>query len=175
MPRKLSLIMEIKCNRCSKENISKAGEAKDNVYSETMPPISITHHSKNRFNLSGLCKICNRMKTQTLNKKQRDYLPDEIKNLPVGETIIDKTKSGGVIPLIIPLIISGIAALGAITGGIAAAGSTVNSIVGDKLKRDEDAKHHREIEKLASGSALPDEEINNAIRILQGSGFAIYL
>ncbi len=167
MPRKPTITMEIKCNSCSKENKSK-------IYSQTNTPITITRHAENRYNLSGVCSICNKLKTQTLNKKQRDYLPDEIKNLEIGEMIIDKTKSGGVIPLIIPLIIAGITALGALAGGTAAVGATVNSIVGDKLKREEDEKHHREIEKLASGKGVEDE-INNAIKLLQGNGFSINL
>ena len=169
MPRKESNNLSILCSHCKE-------------YSQTLEPLSLYHGAKNRFYIKGQCYICNKMKNQVLNKAQREVLPEDILNIPIGSTVVDKIeKNGKVLPLIgiIGLILTGLmAANGAI--------DVTKSIVNDKLTRDEQTRHNsriedsvksfanQEIEKAARGASLEDT-INESIKLLQGNGFSVYI
>ena len=147
-------------------------------YSQTIEPLSIYHGAKNRFYFKGQCYICHKMKSQVLNRKQREALPEEISTIPIGSTIVDKIeKNGEVLPLlpILGLILAGLTVAGT------AAGVTTSSI-NDKLTRDEQSRHNSRIEDSVKSYANQDLEkaargngINEAIKLLQGNGFSIYL
>ncbi len=47
-------------------------------------------------------------------------------------------------------------------------------MINEKLTRDEQSRHNQEIEKVVKGKGY-DDTINEAIKLLQGNGFSVYL
>jgi hypothetical protein len=80
---------------------------------------------------------------------------------------ISTHKEGGFLPLI-PLILGGISALGALTGGVAGITKTVLDKKANDVKNEEEQRHNREMETIARGSGL---YLSPPIRnVVNGSG-----
>jgi hypothetical protein len=62
-------------------------------------------------------------------------------------------KEGGFLPLI-PLILGGITALGALTGGVAGITKSVLDKKANDVKNEEEGRHNREMEAIARGEGL---------------------
>ena len=69
------------------------------------------------------------------------------------KNIIPPHKEGGFLPLI-PLILGGISALGALTGGVAGITKTVLDKKAQDVKNEEEQRHNREMEDIARGKGL---------------------
>ena len=78
-------------------------------------------------------------------------------NFYINEAALKKLEKqfheGGVLPLI-PLILGGISALGALTGGAAGITKTVLDKKANDIKNEEEARHNREMEKIAKGDGV---------------------
>ena len=143
MPRKPSLEIRLRCNKCKK-------------YTQSTNPIIINKEVGNRFYIKTVCSICNKYKNKYLNIKQVNLLPDEIKQAPDNTTFTDTIeRNGGIIPLL-PLI-------GAIAAGVNALTSvadTTSSIVLATRKANEEERHHRQLEDIAKGGLVNPISIN---------------
>jgi hypothetical protein len=157
----------IKCSAC--KNIT-----------ETVEPITIQRSAINKYNLSGTCIICKKLKSKALNKLQRKSLPPEILNMQVGTTFTNNIeKEGGIFP-IIPLIGAIAAGISALTG---VAGVTASSILKAK-ENSEQARHNKALEEeIAKGSGIEtnkenideDELFGKSVQYIYGKGFKIFI
>ena len=136
MPRKPSLEIRLRCNKCKE-------------YTQSTNSIIIKKKLEIDFT-SKLCSICNKYKNKYFNIEQVNLLPDEIKQAPDNTTFTGTIeRNGGIIPLL-PLI-------GAIVAGIKALTSvadTTSSIVLANRKANKDERHHRQLEDIAKGGLV---------------------
>jgi hypothetical protein len=77
---------------------------------------------------------------------------------------INAHKEGGFLPLI-PLILGGISALGALTGGVAGITKTVLDKKANDVKNEEEQRHNREMERVAN-----ERRAVASMSIAKGSG-----
>ena len=75
MPRKPSLEIRLRCNKCKE-------------YTKTTNPI-IIKKAGNRFHIKAVCSVCNKYKNKYLNIEQVNLLPDEIKQASDNTTFTD--------------------------------------------------------------------------------------
>ena len=135
-----------------------------------------------------MCAKCSRPKSQYISNKVLHQFPDikqVLDTLPIKGKVTEKNivdKEGGILPLL-PL-------LGAIFGGISAAGAAggaaagITQAVHNKQKADfeleEQKRHNIEVEKIARGQALHNDEdieeemIASAKEFLTGKGYSIF-
>ena len=138
-------------------------------YTKTISPIRINKFDTKSYQISGICVICNKMKTKKANEEQVSILPDEIKNSPAGSKFVDNfVRDGGIIPL--PIIIGAI--LAGITAVTGVAGTVASNVIQAK-------KNDAEIElakQTLSGKGLASEEDKLAkyVNKIEGMGFRIY-
>lgn len=163
----------LRCNRCKKV------VPVDNPVISKLPG--------NKYTITAKCLSCNKPISKAMNKKQIKLLPKSIvetKDYSAIEHYKDE-KTGGILPLL-PL-------LGAIFGGIAAAGSTAgvvaNSVLQSK-KNAEQERHNREVERIATAGSgmgqsrtldqiigdiesIDDKEKRKLLTVFQGMGYVI--
>ena len=128
MTRKHTLEIRLYCIKC-----------KD--FTQSTGPIIINKLTKNRFNIKVLCSICNKLKSQFLNKEQKKLLSDEVLNSSDNSTFNDVIiRDGKAIPLLalVPLIIAGISAL-------TSAAATAASVVLSNKQADEQQRHNKAV------------------------------
>ena len=142
MPRTRNLDVRLYCINCKE-------------YTQSINPISIIKVATNRFHIKAMCSICHKFKTKFLNNEQIKLLLKEIRESEDGSTFNNNvTIEGAAIPLLalIPLVISGISALAS------AAGTTASVVLANK-QANEDEKHNRELESIARGNGISNDEI----------------
>ena len=144
MPRARNLDVRLYCINCKE-------------YTQSISPISIIKVATNRFHIKAMCFICNKLKTNFLNKEQIKLLPKEIRESEDGLNFNNNvTIEGTAIPLLalIPLVISGISALAS------ADGTTASAVLANK-QANKDEKHHRELESIDRGNSISNDVIKN--------------
>ena len=118
---------------------------------------TLTRYSRN-WGLLLRCATCGRNKSSFLSKQQTSSLPADLKNSEVGTSVSKEnyeSKHGGILPLaaLLPLIFGGIGAASAV------AGTTAGAVI-EKQKADETARHNKELESIARGNGIQDDENN---------------
>jgi hypothetical protein len=86
------------------------------------------------------------------------------------------TKSGGILPIILPAIIAGIGALGGLASGTAAVVNAVNQRKTDVEKNEIQKEHNKELETiLKEGKGLYLNSGNGLYLTKYGEGFVLHL
>ncbi len=138
---------------------------------------TLTRYSRN-WGLLLRCATCGRNKSSFLSKQQLSSLPADLKNSEVGTSVTKEdyeSKHGGILPLavLLPLIFGGIGAASAV------AGTTAGAVI-EKQKADETARHNKELESIARGNGIHDNEdkigrkITKYVDFLSKHGFGFY-
>ena len=165
MPRKPSLEIRLRCNKCKE-------------YTKTTNPVIIKKEVGNRFHIKAVCSICNKYKNKYLNIEQINLLPDEIKQAADNTTFTDNIiKEGKALPLLtlIPAIFAGISSLSSVgqESPIPRAGNKQTETHGGTITSLPEPAVLSDREKPAERTLSDDELINKSIEFLTGKGFCV--